>query len=129
MKKNINCIICDKLLRGKQTLYCCVKCKNQNHQSYDAQQLRGLRRKLELLEICGGKCCRCGYNKNVSALNFHHKDPENKEFSLDLRSLSNRTKDRVLSEFKKCVLLCNNCHSEVHNPHLDLASLSLSRLL
>ena len=28
----------------------------------------------------GGKCERCGYNANLSALEFHHKNPEEKEF-------------------------------------------------
>jgi hypothetical protein len=28
----------------------------------------------------GGKCERCGYDVNLSALEFHHKNPEEKEF-------------------------------------------------
>lgn len=62
----------------------------------------------------------CGYRKNLSALIFHHINPEDKEFALDLRSLSNRTQPRIDSEAAKCQLLCHNCHSETHNPQHSL---------
>jgi hypothetical protein len=37
-----------------------------------------------------------------------------------MRSLSNRKLDYVLRELNKCMLVCANCHAELHNPHLDL---------
>ena len=37
----------------------------------------------------GGKCEHCGYNANLSALEFHHKNPEEKEFQVDIRAFSN----------------------------------------
>ncbi len=51
---------------------------------------------------------------------FHHKVPALKSFELDLRSMSNRTWQRVLAEVTKCELLCNNCHCEVHNPDCSI---------
>ena len=48
-----------------------------------------------------------------------------KEFQLDARSLSNRKIEPILKEVAKCILLCNNCHAEEHNPGLDLAKLSI----
>lgn len=68
----------------------------------------------------GAKCVRCGYNQNYAALEFHHPDPHEKEFQLDLRSLSNRRWNAVLEEAAKCLLLCSNCHAEVHNPDCAL---------
>jgi hypothetical protein len=62
------------------------------------------------------QCEKCGYDKNSAALQFHHSEPINKLFSLDLRSLSNRKWDVILEEVKKCQLLCSNCHAEEHNP-------------
>lgn len=121
----ISCIACGKKLSGKQTKFCCANCKNKLHQSYFAQKIRGLKRKFELIKLSGGKCSICGYNKNLAALTFHHKDFKDKDFKLDMRSLSNRKESSTLSEFKKCQLLCHNCHAELHNPHLDLALLSL----
>lgn len=127
MNKITNCTVCRQQLKGKQTMFCSIKCKNTIHQSYPSQKKRGLTRKLEIISQFGNKCTRCGYNKNLSALSFHHL--KDKDFKLDLRSLSNRTIARVMQELDKCILLCHNCHSEVHNPELDLEKLSLSRLL
>ena len=38
--------------------------------------------KKEAVKRKGGKCEICGYNKNIAALHFHHKDPETKNFAL-----------------------------------------------
>lgn len=65
----------------------------------------------------------CGYDRNLAALTFHHIGSD-KDFKLDMRSLSNRTLEVVLTEAEKCILVCQNCHAELHNPHLDLATLS-----
>jgi hypothetical protein len=129
MNKSIYCKICTKKLKGKQTFYCSIFCKNRYHQSYPQQKARGLKRKKELIEKFGGKCTICGYKKNLAALAFHHIDGSKKEFKLDARSLSNRTEARIQNELMKCTLLCHNCHAELHNPHLGLISKSLSRLL
>lgn len=121
MKNRSNCAVCNKILSGKQTLFCSVKCKNTQHQSYPAQKKRGLNRKLYFIRELGGKCSICGYAKNISALAFHHI--HGKEFQLDVRALSNRKIEPILEEVAKCKLLCNNCHAEIHNPNLDLAKL------
>ena len=120
MKQNINCKICGIKLKGKQTLFCSNICKNKAHQSYTAQQDRGFKRKLEIIESLGGKCSKCGYKRNFSALSFHHLNPLEKEFKLDLRSLSNRKMSRIKNELGKCILLCNNCHAELHNPQAQI---------
>jgi len=123
MKKKSNCIVCNKKLLGKQTMFCSTSCKNKIHQSYPAQKLRGLERKYYLVKMFGGKCSRCGYSTNLAALSFHHKG--GKEFKLDSRSLSNRRASEIAKEMRKCILLCNNCHAELHNPSLGLAKLSI----
>ena len=116
-----NCSICSKQLVGKQTLFCSIKCKNSAHQSYSAQKKRGLARKLDLISKLGGECSHCGYANNLAGLAFHHL--HGKEFQLDVRSLSNRRIDPIQQEVAKCILLCHNCHAEVHNPDLDLVKL------
>lgn len=55
------------------------------------QKLRGLKRKYEAVMMRGGKCERCGYNKNLAALEFHHRDPNTKKFQIDTRAFSNTT--------------------------------------
>lgn len=121
MKNRSNCSVCAKPLSGKQTLFCSIKCKNAVHQSYQAQKKRGIQRKLYFVEKLGGKCSKCSYATNLSGLAFHHL--HGKEFQLDVRALSNRNIKPILNEIAKCVLLCHNCHAEVHNPSLDLAKL------
>ena len=123
MRRRKKCVLCGTLLRGKQTKFCSRSCKNKDLQSYKKQQERGLARKLRLVREAGGKCTKCGYSKNLSALIFHHTDSRKKSFKLDIRSLSNRTLKSVLSEQRKCVLLCCNCHAELHNPELTLSRL------
>jgi len=112
------CTICEAPLSGRQTHFCSAKCKNAHHQSYTAQHRRGAERKWQLVQSFGGKCSICGYCRNLAALAFHHK--EGKEFKLDMRSLSNRTLKRIMAEAAKCVLVCANCHAELHNPNLTL---------
>lgn len=61
----------------------------------------------------GGKCTICGYNKCNSALDFHHQDEKNKKFGLSVRGLT-RSWDRTKNELDKCILVCANCHREIH---------------
>ena len=121
MKKQ--CTVCGKSLRGRQLNFCSRSCKNRSLQGYKRQQERGLTRKLRLVKEAGGKCSICGYSKNLSALIFHHTDSAKKHFKLDMRSLSNRTLESVLSEHRKCILVCHNCHAELHHPKLTLSRL------
>lgn len=73
------------------------------------------RRKLKdmAIEYKGGKCEKCGYNKCNGALEFHHLNPEEKDFSI---STSGTTKsfERIKKEIDKCILVCANCHREIH---------------
>lgn len=73
------------------------------------------RRKLraKAIEYGGGKCHICGYDTCTRALSFHHKDPSQKDFGLSARGLT-RSWDKIKVELDKCILLCANCHMEVH---------------
>lgn len=90
------------------------------YNSYKNQKLRGLKRKLEIIKIKGGKCQTCGYCKNISALEFHHEDPLLKEFQVDIRRFSNTSLKKLKTELDKCILLCSNCHRETHNQDLNM---------
>lgn len=108
---------CGNLLTGRQTKFCSNPCKGklQSNSVYANQQARGKQRKEKLVNLKGGCCNHCGYNKSMAALHFHHVDPSTKKHQLDLRSLSNRSWDAILQEADKCILLCANCHAEHHH--------------
>jgi len=122
------CYVCEQALQGKQTKYCSTSCKakstNNAFQNYEAQRKRGRDRKMALIQAKGSRCEVCGYNRNASALCFHHRNPPEKLFQLDLRDLSNRTWESLLSEAEKCILLCQNCHAELHHPDMNLNALT-----
>ena len=63
-----------------------------------------------LKELLGNCCSTCGYNKEPKILQFHHL--RDKKFNLS--SSKSRKLERDLEEIKKCVLLCPNCHWELH---------------
>ena len=65
------------------------------------------------VEARGGRCERCGFKKQQAALEFHHLDPAIKEFGLSENGIV-RSVERRAAEIEKCVLLCANCHCEVH---------------
>lgn len=67
--------------------------------------------KYALVAYKGGRCERCGYNKCMDALQFHHLDPNKKDFAL---SKSTRSYEELKAEVDKCILLCANCHAEIH---------------
>lgn len=82
----------------------------------DKNRKRGLIKRAVLIDMLGGKCAKCGYNKNHSALNFHHIDPKTKKFQIDVRRCNNTKMSVLVEEANKCQLLCANCHMEEHHP-------------
>ncbi len=68
--------------------------------------------KLELVNELGGKCSLCGYNKCIAAFDFHHKS-DDKESAVAFL-LNHSSKEKTLKEARKCLLLCANCHRELH---------------
>lgn len=69
--------------------------------------------RLKAVEYLGGCCELCGYSKCLDALEFHHRDPSEKDFSISSRGHS-RSWERVKKELNKCSLVCANCHREIH---------------
>ena len=67
--------------------------------------------KKALVEKKGGKCEICGYDKCIEALQFHHLNPHEKEFGI---AATHRNFDELVKEAEKCILVCANCHTELH---------------
>lgn len=68
--------------------------------------------KLKSIELKGGKCQICGYNKHPGALDFHHVDPATKSFAISGGGFSRSWKS-LQAELQKCILVCANCHREI----------------
>jgi hypothetical protein len=72
---------------------------------------RKQRVKRELVEWAGGCCTVCGYDRCIINLGFHHVDPSQKSFALDMGTTKSIA--AYLEEIEKCVLVCANCHGEI----------------
>ena len=72
-------------------------------------------RKKRIVYVMGGQCALCGYNKNIQALEMHHIDPQEKDFTFS-DTKKYHTWEELSIEMQKCVLLCANCHREIHYP-------------
>lgn len=90
----------------------CKTCANYNTSL--RQQKVGTERKMFLIREKGGRCSKCGYDKCIRSLSFHHRNPSDKKFCLSMRELSNHTWEKIQQEADKCDLLCMNCHHELH---------------
>ena len=114
-EKQNNCpekeyLICGKIFKPKTAAAnqrsCCYDCMPEGTQLRRGDFLA----KIKILR--GGRCEKCGYDKCIKALEFHHLDPFKKDFTISNAHF--RLKDAV-EESKKCILLCANCHRELHD--------------
>ena len=85
--------------------------------SYDELKSRRQKRKEEIIDVMGGQCAICGYHKCNSALELHHINPEEKEFTFS-QNILKRWED-MQQELQKSILLCANCHREVHEKDIE----------
>lgn len=93
---------------GYRTYHYCRSCQK----SYIMNRQQSF--KEQCVEYKGGKCEKCGYNRCLAALEFHHKDPTQKDFAITKSNTIIMT-PTVKEEIDKCLLLCSNCHREEHN--------------
>ena len=67
----------------------------------------------------GGKCCVCGYSKNLAVLVFHHPDGRNDDTTITYRMFRSWSLKRIIEALQETMLLCQNCHVETHHPGLE----------
>jgi hypothetical protein len=93
----------------------CANCHTIHHYVGERWHAKRARRiKLAILEAIHKPCCeRCGFT-NVTALSFHHVDPATKKFGISEACYSNFPMEEILTEAKKCQVLCMNCHFITH---------------
>ena len=107
-EKNCLCRVCGdtdfrKFNRSKNV---CRKCHNKNC-------IENCRiRKKKAVEYKGGKCEMCGYDKCLGSLAFHHRDSNEKDPRW--HNMRNWDLEKIKPELDKCILVCHNCHGEIH---------------
>lgn len=82
-----------------------------------AQAIRRQDRQTDWLHSMKTPCIICGESEPV-CIDFHHKDPTQKEFTLGKHR--SRSKEWLSQEMQKCVCLCSNCHRKVHAGIINL---------
>lgn len=108
VEPNRVCTVCEKpyvyMPQGRNTPSKCITCitRERRHSV-----------KKKAIELLGGKCQVCGYDRCQRAMHFHHLDPSLKSFSIS--SFQNSAWSLIEAELTKCVLLCSNCHAEVED--------------
>lgn len=70
--------------------------------------------KERIILAMGGECVCCSYKKCNRALALHHLDPTKKEISFGKIRANPKSWLKIIEELRKCVLVCHNCHSEIH---------------
>ena len=90
------------------------KLSEGERKEYNYNHVKSFRKKNKLRAVnkMGGKCNICGYNKCLTALEFHHLDPTKKDFTPSKNM--NMSWDKIEKELEKCILVCSNCHREIH---------------
>ena len=73
------------------------------------------RTKERIVKAMGGSCVCCKYNLCNDALDIHHIEPSEKDFGIGKIRANIKSWAKIVEELKKCVLICNRCHREVHS--------------
>jgi len=101
-----------------KTNHICIYSYYHNKEKKKMQNIKDdkkARLRMERLKVNG--CSICGYDKCNRALEFHHINPKDKKFNLNIPSLKHPNKI-VVEEVNKCILLCCRCHREIHGKEL-----------
>jgi len=93
--------------------------KDRREYIIKAVQKRRKRIKEKAINYKGSKCEACGYSRCYDALEFHHIENNKKEFGISEKGYT-RGWEKVKSEIEKCLLLCSNCHRELHGGILKI---------
>lgn len=110
------CKICNKEFFGflNDTRIFCYDCSPRGASVAETHKIQKRIMKHLLVEYKGGKCIECGYDKCEGALQFHHLDPKDKDFTLSLIKPNTIPMEELYREVDKCMLLCANCHVQKH---------------
>lgn len=117
-QKRLCCTYCGRDFKSlTKQIYCNSCLKRYLKQSFprSSTQKRMIRNRIFItLYKKNKKCKMCGYSKYPEIMDFHHKNSRAKEKSVSELMRTLQPIDKIKREIEKCVLLCPNCHREVH---------------
>lgn len=128
MEETRQCKKCGKILpisefnEGRHQCKECRRAYRRKHRKekpeiHRAQQNRRSQRIKEWFYELKTPCIICGESEPV-CIDFHHKDPNEKEFTIG--KYRSRSRAWLREEISKCVCLCSNCHRKVHAGLINL---------
>jgi len=82
--------------------------RNQDRRAWSSKQ------KSRAVAYKGGKCACCGYSECLAAMDFHHKNPAEKDGYGTGALKAHWSWERNRRELDKCILVCVRCHREIH---------------
>src|SRR2546423_8775991 len=91
--------------RNREHLLQREKEKNQRHVARVGAWLSEFKKQLS--------CSRCS-ESHPATLQFHHRDPNEKDFSIGMYRMGKYSRERILREIAKCEVICANCHAKEH---------------
>lgn len=107
------CVECEEPIpypaAGRKT--CGWKCSRMRRLRQDRERRSAQYEEFDAYKVELG-CAECGYNTFACALDFHHRDPADKERRVTHATWKTPT---GVAELEKCVLLCANCHRVEHH--------------
>lgn len=92
--------------------------KSHYEKNKEIYKQRAKQRRAELKEFIKEyksklKCSKCPEN-HIACLEFHHEDCKQKEIGISQIASRGWSKERLIKEIKKCIILCSNCHKKLH---------------
>lgn len=123
------CIDCTRAA-GRETI------RRKYHKTKNGIKIKRIKIRNHLSVMCGGCCVICGYNKFISALEYHHvhkPDFRIMDKVMSLVSTNGETRFRhaksMSDELSKCILVCANCHCAIHGKQISINTASIHEKL
>lgn len=117
----LTCQYCNKEFQyfRKSSTYrkSCYECIPEGKEN-DASLIRRLIKK-KAVEYKNNECYICKKQFPYSVYDFHHLDPTKKDFGLGDKTSTVKW-DKVKDEIDKCILVCANCHRQIHSGDIKL---------
>ena len=125
---NLICNKCGENFNHHRRRKSCLKCVPERNTYTSKEEQKAARKKQIVanvqrrrekvkdmaIEYKGGSCQICGYDKCNRALEFHHLDPLEKDFGISSKGYT-RSWNAIKEELDKCIMVCANCHREIHD--------------